>query len=473
MKEKQPYNRYFILFIPWLLALVFEMQPILSYLIAWTGTIMIYILTLSGWVKPLPTDRPVADQLMRPIFLVQVIFAGYMSFSSIFYFLSLFGFENFHRDSNAALLLDTGSLELAAQCQRYYALGHASFVTGILVFMKYPVKTKYYVEKEKIANLLFFIAFTTLPVSFIFLKVPGLTQFYYQFSSLSFVSGTLALAFAIPLKKIMNTLICLLLYASNFYQALISGFKEPIILSVLILGIFLYPTYKKLVIITFIPALLLLFVVLPKYNSIYRKNAWSENANAEDAYKNALGAAVDEVGDASDQDTETTWTFLVGRLSEIEMFTQFVQSTPEHIDFYGFKLIGQSLITIIPRQFWANKPSTEQLVMERVYDAGVASRLSNVSAKPAFIADCYLTAGVPGIFIILFLYGATAQLISLKAEYLFGGYVLGTALIFSGLFQIFWRGLSFEFISNTVFWSYISMLIISKVLRTTGIIKER
>ena len=47
---------------------------------------------------------------------------------------------------------------------------------------------------------------------------------------------------------------------------------------------------------------------------------------------------------------------------------------------------------------------------------------------------------VSGVAVFLFIYGAVAQLISIKAEELFGGYILGTALIFSGLFQILWRG---------------------------------
>jgi len=72
----------------------------------------------------------------------------------------------------------------------------------------------------------------------------------------------------------------------------------------------------------------------------------------------------------------------------------------------------------------------------------------------------------------LFLYGAIAQMISLKAEYLFGGYTLGTALVFSGLFQIFWRGLSFEFLVNSVFWSYVSMLVLFRIFRYFNIIEE-
>jgi len=294
-----------------------------------------------------------------------------------------------------------------------------------------------------------------------------LSQFSNQFSSLSFIAGTLALAFAIPLKKIPNTVICLFLYFSNFYTALTSGFKEPIILSVMVLGIFLYPIYKKIVLVTFIPALFILFMLLPTYAGTFRQNAWAGDASADEATQLALDAALSKNADIDD----TNWGFLVYRISEIDMFTTFVQSTPEKIDYYGFDLVEQSIIAIIPRIFWPSKPSTEDLVMQRVYDAGVINKNSNVSAKPAFIVDAYLSGGAIGVFLALFIYGAAAQLISQKAELLFGGYTLGTALIFSGLFQIFWRGLSFEFIINNIFWSYISMLVIAKILRSRNILK--
>jgi hypothetical protein len=308
-----------------------------------------------------------------------------------------------------------------------------------------------------------------LPVSFAFSKVPGLSQFYYQYSSLSFIAGTLALAFAIPLKKIGNTILCALLYGSNFYQALTSGFKEPIIISVLVLGVFLYPNYKKLVIIIFVPALLVLFALLPTFNKVFRENNWQGDVAADDAYTLAIDAAINS--DASSKD-DTEWAFLVFRLSEIDMFTAFVKSTPANIDYYGFQLLKQSAIAIVPRIFWPGKPITEELAMERVYDADVVQRGSNASAKTAFIVDAYLSDGTLGVFIALLLYGAIAQLISVQAEYLFGGYILGTALIFTGLFQIFWRGLNFEFIINAVFWSYVSMLMLFRVLRAIGVLKE-
>jgi hypothetical protein len=461
-------ERYIVLFVPWLLALMCKGDSVLSYLIAWLGSFFIFLISLTGWVRPIPKDRSTAEQLMRPIFIIQIIFAGYMCCTSIFYFMNSLGYENF-KQVTFHTLNDKDTLGLIAQCQRYYCLGHASFVSGVLIFMNYPVKKKYHIESQKLANLLLFAAVISFPVSLLFLKIPGLSQFYFQFSSLSFIAGTLALAFAIPLKKIANTLICLALYSFNFYQALTSGFKEPIIISVLVLGIFLYPTYKKIVTVTFVPLMLLLFTVLPTYNHIFRSNAWSGDANSDDASQLALSAALN--GDDGDLE-DTNWDFLVYRLSEIDMFTKFVQSTPKTVDYYGFDLVKQSLIALVPRVFWPSKPNTEDLIMQRVYDAGVINRNSVVSAKPAYVVDAYLSGGDFGIFFYLFAYGAIAQMICIKAEKLFGGYILGTALIFSGLFQIMWRGISFEFMFNTVFWSYISMLAIHKILLSTHILKE-
>jgi hypothetical protein len=457
-------ERIVVLFIPFGLAMLFENDPLLSYFIAWLGSFLIFFITLTGKIKPIPTDRSFAEQIMRPVILVQLIFAGYMCCTSIFYLMNTYGYENFKRTSDY-FLVDSYKLRIIAQCQRYYVLGHASFITGILTVMDYTKKPKYKIEIESVANLLLYAAILTLPLSVVFSQLPGLSQFSNQFNSLSFIAGTLALAFAIPQKKAANTAICLFLYFSNFYSALTSGFKEPIILSVMVLGIFLYPTYKKVVLITFIPTLFLLFTVLPTYARIFRANAWSGSTSADEATTLALDAALND-----DDTDDTNWGFFVYRLSEMDMFTEYVESTPEKVDFYKFDIVQQAAIAIVPRIFWPTKASTEELVMERVYVAGVVSRNAKVSAKPAYIVDAYLSYGVVGIIVALFIYGAVTQLISQKAEILFGGYLLGTALIFSGLFQILWRGLSFEFIVNSVFWSYVTMLLIHKVMVSRNIL---
>jgi hypothetical protein len=466
MIKQISYERLIALYIPWGLASLFSNDPVFSYFIAWLGSFFIFSVTLTGWVKPLPADLKFGEQLMRPLILVQIIFAGYMCCTSIFYFMDTLGYTYF--DKPSYFLLDQNSVLVVAQCQRYYLLAHTAFVSGVLIFMKYSEKQKFIYDSGRVTGLLFYTAIITFPLYLLFDRLPGLSQFSNQFSSLSFIAVTLALAFAIPEKKIWNTLICLALYFSNFYSALLSGFKEPIIISVMVLGIFLYPNYKKVVLLTFIPLLLILFVLLPTYARTFRENAWEGVTSDDEAAQLALSSAFNSDSELDD----TNWNFMVFRLSEIDMFTKFVQSTPEKIDYYGFDIISQSATVIIPRIFWPSKPSTEELVMERVYNAGVIYRGSKVSAKPAYVVDAYLSGGQLGIFIALFMYGAVAQLISQKSEQLFGGYLLGTALIFSGLFQIFWRGLSFEFIVNAVFWSYITMLIVHHILKSKNILQK-
>ena len=466
MRGNKPLELYALLYLPWLLSLVLDFSPVLSYLIAWLGSFFIFYITLRGKIRHLPQDRQISEQLMRPIFLVHIIFAGYMCSTSIFFFLNVLGYQNFSPPGDF-FLVDEQQLQITAQCQRYYCLAHAAFVTGIFLPMKYPVKQKYYVEKERIANLLFIIAIITLPISTLFLIIGGLAQFYFQLSALSFVAGTLALAFAIPRRRAGNTWICAMLYFFNFYQALISGFKEPIILSILILGIFLYPNYKKMVTFTIAPVLLAVFILLPTYNRVFRENSWTGDTSTDQATQLALEAALS----GEDGTDNSNWSFYVYRLSEIDMFKDFVRSTPEKVPFYKAQLLEQSAIALVPRIFWPSKPITETLVMERVYDANIVNRGSSVSAKPAYIVDAYLSYGSWGVFFFLIVYGAVCQLISQHAEKLFGGYVLGTALIFSGMFQILWRGLSFEFLINSVFWSFVTMLLLFRIFRSLNILK--
>lgn len=458
-------EKYMVLFIPWIFAMLFKDSYILSYFIAWFGSFFIFWVTFKGWIKPLPNDRNIEEQLMRPIFLTQVIFAGYMACTSIFYLFDVLGYINFHKISDF-YLVDQERLRLVAQCQRYYCLAHASFVTGILIFMRYPVEKKYGYNRADLTKVILNIALIATLLSSLLMRVSGLSQFSHQFSLLSFIAGTLALAFAIPDRKIWRILICLIIYGFNIYQALISGFKEPIILNVLILGIFLYPNYKRTVLIFFVPLILLFFILLPTYNRIFRQQAWSGNLSTNEATQLALKSVVNQ------NNADDNWAFFTYRLSEIDMFTSYVKSTPAHIDFYGTQLLRQSAIAIMPRIFWPSKPITENMVMERVYDAGIISRGTIVSAKPAVIVDAYLSGGMPSIFILLFFYGAACQLIAMKAEKIFGGYTLGTALIFTGLFQLFWRGLSLEFLINAVFWNYITMYLIFKVLLFTNVIKR-
>ena len=75
--------------------MLFSGNPQLSFSIAWVGSILNLVLVFYGFIKPIPTDLPRSGQLMRPMFLSQLIFIGYMCLTSIFYYLDILGYRNF------------------------------------------------------------------------------------------------------------------------------------------------------------------------------------------------------------------------------------------------------------------------------------------------------------------------------------------------------------------------------------------
>lgn len=445
---------YIPIYIPFFFAIVLKDLPHASYLISWLGSFFIFYFAFSGRLKPLPKDLPILKQLLRPIFLMHIIFAGYTACTSIFYYLNALGYEYFNYVGRN--MMDKYAFYDIAECQRYYVLGHAAMVHGILFKMDYSFEKRYQFRTKSISSLLFQLAIYCLPLSYVFSKLPFLSQFSIQLNDLSFVSGTIALAFAIKEKKNTLIVLSLVLFVANLLKASLSGFKEPIIIAVLLLGVFLLPIYGKKIIPIFGTLLVALFILLPTFIGTFRSVA-GESGSVAEARDRGFEAVLDKDNLQRDLD-ENYWMFLTNRLSEIHMFTGYVKSTPRYVPFYHSTLVKQGLQALIPRAIWSAKPITEDLVMDRVYKAGVIIEKSAVSAKPAFIVDCFLSFGYFGVWLGLFAYGYIAQLISIKAETYFGGYFLGSAVMFAGLFQVFWRGNSFEFLFNNVFWSFITMM---------------
>jgi hypothetical protein len=459
--------RYLLLYVPFLLAWIFLQQTHVSYLIAWGGSFYIFYLSYSGIIKSLPKDLNIFEQLMRPIFLMQVIFAGYMCCTSIFYYINAIGYEYFDYTGNN-VMFKNDLYENIAKCQMYYVLGHAALTHGILFNMNYPVQKKYNLETPSMSNLLLGISVVCLPIGYAFGKVGALSQFSVQLTGLSFVAGTIALAFAIREQKKTNFLFAGALFVSNLMNALVSGFKEPIIICVLLLGVFLLPIYGKKIVPIFIVLLIGLFFILPTFIGNFRSLA-SKGLSAEEVRNKSLNAVLN----SNEEELKgNNWDFLIYRFSEIDMFIKYSNSTPNYIPYYKTQLVKDAAISITPRFFWPSKPVIEDMVMQRVYNAGVIDSGAIVSAKPAYIVDCYLSFGLIGIWIGLFSYGTIAQWIANKAEQLFGGYFMGSAVMFAGLFQIFWRGNCFEFLVNAVFWSVVTMYIFHYVFKAKGILEE-
>jgi len=451
---------------PFLFSILLKDLPHVSYLIAWSGSFFIFYMAFSGRLKKLPDDLPILQQLLRPIFLMHVIFVGYMACTSIFYYINSLGYEYFDNVRNA--LPNLRIFKDIANCQRYYVLGHAALIHGILFRMNYNFEKRYDLRVSTMSVFLFKLAIVSLVLGLLFEKISFLNQFSVQLNGLSFVSGTISLTYAI--KERRNTLIILtvILFLGNLLKSTVSGFKEPIIICVLLLGIFLLPVYGKKIIPLFVIIMIALFVLLPTFIGAYRSSSYS-GGDASYSREKGLNAVLDK--NNLQQDLQNNyWSFLTNRLSEIDMFINFTTSTPQFVPYYKYDIVKQGIESMIPRILWPQKPITEDVVMNRVYRAGVINPASQVSAKPAYVVDGFLSYGYFGVWIALLALGYISQVISCKAEILFGSYFLGSAVMFAGLFQILWRGNSFEFMFNSVFWSYITMLIIFNFLRAKAIL---
>ena len=461
--------KYVLLYLPWLASMLYASNPVIAYLIAWSGSFFIFYLSFTNKIKNTSAELPLSQKILKPLFLTQIIFAGYMSCSSIFYFLDNLGYIYTTRDIFKGINLE--QIKYIAICQQYYVLGHAALAHGLLLFYKSDNKGSYELADVDWPVLFTKTAIICLPLSFLFGKVGALSQFVEQLQDLSLVAATLGFAIAIPQKKTNIIVLAGFLYALNLSKAFLSGFKEPVIVSVLILGIFLFPYYRKVVIVFFIPLMFFLFTVLPTYVNTMRQLTRDGGAGASVAEKEALAKV--QNGLSGENMKQTNWDFLTGRISEISMFIQFKKSTEASKKSYGLQITKQSLLCIIPRFFWPGKPIPENIAMERVYENNVIDRGVINSAKPAVIVDGFLSGGALGVWITLFLYGAFAQGINNKAEALFGGYFLGSAFVFTGLFRIFWRGNCFEFLFNGVFWSCICMYILFAVFKKIGVLYHK
>jgi len=465
--NQSPGAKYVLLYIPFFLALLTSGSPVMSYFIAWGGSFWVFFLSMSGMIKPLPKDRSFAEQFLRPVILIQIIFASYMSVTSIFYFLDSIGY--YYLTFDPFRVKADYEIELLSQCQRYYLLAHTAYVHGILFMMNYDEKPKWKVKYKSISVFMLQLtaAFSVLATFVRF--APGLGQFEVKFAGLSFTASVIAFAYALPEKKRVPTLIATGLFAYNMLHALVSGWKEEIIVPLIMLAVFIFPFYKRVVITVFPILFAAFFTIVPTYNNIVRSLSWSGDVPADQAAEIAIDRML-----AGDVDiAASNWLFLTGRLSEIGMFVEYVNGIPALRDFYGFEIAGQAVMAIIPRALYPSKPITEDLVEQRVIAAGVIAEYSadNVSAKPPMITDAYLSAGGFGVFLFMLLLGMLVSWLSVTAEKLFGGYLMGSGLVCTGLFQMLWRGNCFEFLSNAVFWSVVVMFLLFYAGRKIGIIQ--
>ncbi|RYE55227.1 MAG: hypothetical protein EOP48_10650 [Sphingobacteriales bacterium] len=455
------------LYLPVILSYLLVGAPVISYFVAWGGSLFIFYNTWYSPAKYFKEDLEVNQQIMRPIFLIQFIFAGFMAVSSIFYFLDHLGYRYLSKINLGDEFTVKDQTLLIAQCQRLALLAHAALVTGIILMTDRTIKAPQYVVRDSAKNELIWLSLITYLIGTICYRIPGLVQIAIPISTVGIGCAAVLFLRGVTFKNPVFLGVGASIFFLNFVHASLSGFKEPIITNVIILGAVFFPYYKKTIIYLSIPVLYILFYFLPTYNNIIRAS-WSGEVTAEAAQDQAIETLI---GNASEEQIdETNWQFLTNRLSEINMFTQFVDYVPEKRDYYGWEITINSIKALVPRIFWPGKPSIEAVSMERVYEAGVANKLSTVSAKTRPVVDAYLSWGTLGVFGTMIIYGLLVQGICNRAEAIFGGYELGCVIMFNSLFQSLWRGNNFEFMFNNIFYAYLIMWALWYILKTIRIL---
>lgn len=452
---------YGLLYVPSVLAWMLAGTPVLSYFAAWAGSWWILWASMSGYVKPLPPGG-VRGQIMRPLVFTQSVFAGYMALTSIFFALDLLGIR-------PTVTLGTASgvsFALVAEAQRLYLLGHAAMVTGVLLLMDYRQNNTWRVVfRGSLTHTLIVVTVVASISATIFLNIPGLNQLRVRMITVSLVASVLALVAALPERKPGAIVVSGGLYALNMLQALLSGWKEEVLVLLLLLQVFAYPYYRRTVLFATPIILVLFLLVVPTYNTSFRSLNWQGDVGARQAAVLSVGAVASS--DLSEL-WASTWEFMTTRLSEINLFTIYLTNTPSELPFFGTDLAVESFKLVTPRILWPSKPDVELATMQRVYANGITTPDANVSAKPQFVVDGYLSFGAVGVWLACLCYGLAAAWASRLAERWFGGYLIGSALIYTSLFQILWRGNSFEFVVAAVAWAFVVMWALFMLGRVTG-----
>ena len=457
--------RYGLLFIPYLLALLLDGSPAASYLVAWSGSFWILYLTLTGKIRPLPGDRSLAHQLFRPIGFTQLIYAGYTALTSIFYFLDLNGY--FYLSHNPFQAATPQELALVAEAQRYYVLSHAGFSAGVLLLMSYRRSGEWALRQDlDRTSFLLYLAGGFLLGANVVRFVPGLGQFAVRMDMIALVAAVMSFALALIQKRQGYILVGGGVYALSMVQAFMSGWKSEIIVLFLLLAVFLYPVYKRTIVMLAPVGLAFLLAILPLFASTFRSLNWRGNMEAD----RAAQVALDRVFSGDTNLARTNWHFLTGRLSEIGMFSQYIDRVPDERPYYGLEIVENGLVGTIPSAVWSEKPSLESMSMERAYENDIVEPHSRASAKPKFVVDAYLSWGPLGVLIGSLLYGMVASIASRIGERWFGGYLLGSGLVYMSLFRILWMGNSLEFMFNALFWSFVFMGLLFMAGRITGLL---
>ncbi|WP_118828446.1 exosortase Y-associated Wzy-like protein [Salinibacter ruber] len=460
-REERTGLAYLLLYSPAALAWIFVSSPLLSFGIAWAGSLVIFWASTTGKIRSLPSDRPWSRQLFRPIFLLQLMFMAYFFSGSIFHVWNVL--------SSPSIYGPAEELARTAAAQRYYVLGHGAFAHGLLWTMDYRRSGEWELQYDMNSSSLLLGAAIALGSALFISQIPGMGQFVGKLEKIAAVALIIGLADAIRKGNRSLLLLGAGIYSYLLLQTFLSGWKHLTIFVTGLLLVALYPYYKRTVVVTGLALGLLFVTVLPAYNSAFRNLNWRGEVSAQEAAQTAIKRVQEGEIDVG----EVSWRFLTNRLTTVNLFANYIEHVPRDRPYYGFEIVEQGIYAIVPGVLWPNKPNSEELAMQRAYESDAVQPYSGVSAKPKFIVDAYLSGGALGILFGFWVIGWAAGMTSSYVERWLGGYEIGGRVFYTALFTGAWLTPSFEFLFNTIFWSGVLAVMITVGLYLSGVLHRR
>ncbi|MFY7788939.1 MAG: hypothetical protein ACOVQA_13815, partial [Thermoflexibacteraceae bacterium] len=129
----------FLLYLPYLFTLTISpTSPKELFWTCWACHFVIYALSFSGILKPLPKDRPFFQQFFRPYIYTQLLYTFITGVSSVFYFADNLGYFFL---TKVAIEVNLQEMALIASIEQYQLLAHAALAHGLLLTTDFYPKT--------------------------------------------------------------------------------------------------------------------------------------------------------------------------------------------------------------------------------------------------------------------------------------------------------------------------------------------
>lgn len=420
-------GRIALLFAPSLLGLAWT-APSVS--IAWSlaGSLFVAGLTQTHWFLEDAGEAPIFARALRPSFMFNFFMIALHVAGGACHALDALGysFRGWEGPTYG------GSLAPIATAQALMLLGHASCVAGMkLVGFRYGPPRWTVPGLPKYALTILAVAATG--VSTVLMMIPGGANLGLKFSALAMAAVIVEIAVAVWNRRYANLSLTLVLLGTIIFQQLVSGWKGQVLFTIIPLAALLYPAMRVRVLAGAVAVALVWGLYVYPFGQALRPLLWYQGMARDEAVQISMDEALHM---PIEERVEELWIMGVNRLSDLYQFQKYLEFVPSAHPYYGLAILQEALIGLVPRLFWPGKPDLERVSMERVYQAGIVSRKASVSAKASYWQEAYLSGGWGAVLIAGLLLGLLMQGTSLLCERSFGGYTIGTGVIYTGLFAV-------------------------------------